>query len=194
VTPFAIGSTVLNRETWGERTWLTYPTTVAADEGPDGVLALVLSDGAAFAFDDAEPVHPWSPRPAWRGPTVLQLRRPGLWYAVWKFFGPRDQGSPFLNWYVNFERPVVREPDGVRTDDLELDLVVHPDGRREWKDVEHLHARLAERRFATSDLEHVLAAAADVLAILDADAAGDPTARWWSRWDDWVPDAPAGSP
>ncbi|MDO9457249.1 DUF402 domain-containing protein [Nocardioides sp.] len=118
--------------------------------------------------------HPWT------GPTVLQLWRPDDWCSVWKFF----EDGLFACWYVNFERPVVRTADGIDTDDLELDLVVTPDGRRTWKDVEHLHARLAEGRFALDDLSHVLEAAAEVTDRLDRDD------RWWAPWDDWTPSVP----
>ena len=114
---------------------------------------------------------------------MLQLRRPGDWYSVWKFF----DGQTFRHWYVNLERPFVRREateklrGGIDTDDLELDLVIDPDGTRMWKDVEHLHARLEEGRMTESDLRQVLAAAADLTRLLDRDE------RWWAPWDDWVP-------
>ena len=75
----------------------------------------------------------------------------------------------------------MRQPDGIDIDDLELDLVVLPDGERQWKDVEHLAARLDQRRFTLDDLRHVLAAAPDVADLLDRDD------RWWAPWDDWTP-------
>lgn len=179
MTAFEPGEVIVKREVWNGRVWLSLPVTVLCDEGPDdgGVLAVQLEDGAAFTFDDDEPVHPWSGRAAWTGATVLQLRRAGDWYAVWKFF----TDGAFDCWYVNFERPVVRTDDGIDTDDLELDLVIEPDGTRAWKDVQHLHARLEEGLMTRDDLGHVLAAAADVSDALDKDE------RWWSRWDDWTP-------
>lgn len=175
---FDVGQTLVEREVWGDRVWLSSPRTVVADDGD--VLAVSLVDGAPFHFDDEQPVHPWAPREAWRGPTVLQLRRAGAWYSVWKFF----DGADFCGWYVNFERPFVRRHDGIDTDDLELDLVVDPDGTRHWKDVEFLHQRVAEGRFTAEDLLQVLEEAAIVTDLLDRDD------RWWSPWDTWTP--PAG--
>jgi hypothetical protein len=175
---FETGDVVVWREVWDGRPWLSMPATVVGDDGT--VLAVRIGDGTPFTFDDAEPAHPWSGRAAWSGATVLQLRRAGSWYSVWKFF----DGDVFAGWYVNFERPVVRRPDGIDTDDLELDLVVEPDGTRRWKDVEHLHARLEEGRFSVDDLVRVLEAAAEVSDRLDRDD------RWWAPWDDWVPTAP----
>ena len=76
----------------------------------------------------------------------------------------------------------MRTAQGIDTDDLELDLVVLPDGDRRWKDVEHLAARLDQRRFGVDELVAVLRAAADVTDLLDRDD------RWWSPWDGWSPD------
>ena len=180
---FEPGATITKREVWGDRVWLEHPVRVESDDGDieGGVLAVVLDDGSPFTFDDVDPVHPWAANDAWRGPTVLQLRRPGEWYSVWKFFGPASDGSPFRFWYLNIERPVVRRGAGIDTDDLELDLVIDPDGTRHWKDVEHLTARLGEGRFDVAVLLQVLATAADLADVLDRDE------RWWSPWDDWRP-------
>lgn len=182
---FRPGQQVVKREVWGDRVWLEHPVRVDSDTGdvPGGVLAVVLEDGSPFTFDEGEPAHPWSQHDAWRGPTVLQLRRPGDWYSVWKFFGPAAQGHLFRCWYLNLERPVVRTPDGlgIDTDDLELDLVIDPDGTRHWKDVDQLSARLAEGRFDVPTLLRVLETAAELTDLLDRDQ------RWWAPWDGWTP-------
>ncbi len=172
---FEPGATITKREVWNGRAWLSLPVRVVSDDGR--VLALVLEDGARFTFDEEQPVHPWSGRDAWVGPTVLQLRRPDDWYSVWMFF----DGGDLDCWYVNFERPLVRTADGIDTDDLELDLVVEPDGARQWKDVEQLHARLGEGRYSTADLVRVLEEAAVITDLLDRDE------RWWAPWDAWTP-------
>ena len=172
---FEVGFVLTEREIWGDRVWLSSPRTVVADDGD--ILAVLLEDGAAFTFDEEAPAHPWSDRAAWTGRTVLQLRRDGDWYSIWKFF----EGDRFECWYVNFDRPVVRTPDGIDTDDLELDLVIEPDGARHWKDVEQLHDRLREGRLDVEDVVAVLGAAAVVTDLLDRDD------RWWSPWDEWVP-------
>lgn len=174
---FATGATLTVQEVWHERVWLEFPETVERDDGD--LLATVQRSGTPLTFHDhPEGRHPWAGLTHWSGTTVLKLRRTGLWYAVWKFF---DDAGRFLHWYVNFERPYVRRPDGIDVDDLELDLVLHADGRREWKDVECLDARLAEARFSADDLRHVLAAAPVVIDLLDRDE------RWWAPWDDWTP-------
>ena len=138
--PLRPGTEITRREVLHGRLWLTHPVTVVADDGE--VLAVLLEPGSAFTFHE----HPFGPHPwrrfgAWGGTTVLQLHREGDAYAVWKFFG---EGG-FLHWYVNFEAPVVRHDHAFDTDDHGLDLIVHPDGRREWKDVEHLSELVTSR-------------------------------------------------
>jgi len=173
---FAPGSTITVREVWDGQIWLHFPEEVASD---GEVLATILREGAPFSFPEhSGGPHPWSGQDAWGNATVLKLRRPDDWYSVWKFFSIAGE---FQCWYVNFERPYRRRPDGIDTDDLELDLVVLPDGERRWKDVEHLAARLDQGRFTLDDLRHVLAAAPGVVDLLDRDD------RWWAPWDGWGP-------
>jgi predicted RNA-binding protein associated with RNAse of E/G family len=105
------------------------------------------------------------------------VHREGAAYAVWLFF---DDGV-FRYWYVNFEAPVVRHDGSFDTDDHGLDLIVHPDGRREWKDVDHLSELVRSGRMTGEQVVGVLHAAAEVTALLDADR------RWWAPFDDWRP-------
>jgi len=173
---FAPGSTLTVREVLHGEVWLYFPETVVADDGE--ILATVQEDGCPLTFPE-HPFgpHPWSKVPAWRGPTVLKLRRADTAYSVWKFF----DGEVFRHWYVNFEQPVVRRSDGVDVDDHQLDLVVEPDGTRHWKDVEDLAPALATGRIDVGQLRAVLAAAAEVSARLERDD------RWWAPWDEWSP-------
>ena len=83
---------------------------------------------------------------------------------------------------------MVRDDDGFDTDDHGLDLIVHPDGRREWKDVEHLHVQRVQGRIDLDTVGAVLEAADGVVDLLDADD------RWWAEYDDWVPEARAVDP
>jgi predicted RNA-binding protein associated with RNAse of E/G family len=109
---------------------------------------------------------------------VLKLRRTHDWYSVWKFF---DADGAFLRWYVNFETPVHRTADGVEVNDLQLDIVIAPDGDWRWKDVEHLAPSMSAARITADELLAALDAAAEVADLLERDE------RWWAPWDDWTP-------
>lgn len=172
---FAPGDTITVREVLHGRPWLEFPETVLSDDGT--VLASVQHEGSPLTFCDHPVPHPWRHVTAWTGTTVLKLRRVGDWYSVWKFFGP----DGFRHDYVNFETPVVRRDDGVDINDLQLDIVIEPDGAWRWKDVQDLAPTLASARISELELHAVLTAAAEVAALLDA---GD---RWWSPWDGWEP-------
>ena len=174
--PFATGTDVRVREVLHGAEWASWDERVVGDDGL--VLVTVKTDGTPLAFP-AHPVpHPWGHLDAWAGTTVLKLRRAGDWYSVWRFFDP---AGAFLGWYVNFETPVVRTPDGADVNDLQLDVVIDPDGTWRWKDVEHLAPTLASGRITQDELLATLAAAAQVADLLERDD------RWWSGWDDWAP-------
>jgi Protein of unknown function (DUF402) len=80
----------------------------------------------------------------WAGPPVLKLLPTGARHSVWWFC---DDGGRFKNWYVNLEEPGVRWADGgtagIDIVDQDLDVVVWPDHRWEWKDEEEFAERLA---------------------------------------------------
>lgn len=173
---FAAGATIQRREVLHGAVWLQSPVTVVADDGHE--LAVLLEPGSRFTFPD-HPFgpHPWRSFDHWSGTQVLQLYRTELAYSVWMFF----LNGAFQNWYVNFEAPLVRQPDAIDTLDFGLDLVIDPDGACRWKDVEDLAPMLDSGRLNTTELTSVLAAAEQVSRSL---AVND---RWWSPWDTWRP-------
>jgi hypothetical protein len=155
--------------------WASWDERVVGDDG--AVLATVQVDGTPMAFAPHPVPHPWGHLEAWAGTTVLKLRRSGDWYSVWKFF----DASGLLSWYVNFETPVVRTADGIDVNDLQLDIVIAPDGAWRWKDVQDLAPSLASGRITHDELLATLSAAAEVADLLERDD------RWWAPWDDWSP-------
>ncbi|MEU4778423.1 DUF402 domain-containing protein [Micromonospora sp. NPDC023633] len=80
----------------------------------------------------------------WNGPSVLKFLPTGAAHSVWWF---RDAHDRFANWYVNLEESGVRWDDGalagVDMVDQDLDVVVRPDLRWEWKDEDEFVERLA---------------------------------------------------
>ena len=173
---FVAGSPIRVREVLHDAEWASWDERVVSDDA--GVLACVQPSGTALSFPPHPVPHPWGHLEAWRGTTVLKLRRPDDWYAVWKFF---DADGAFLSWYVNFETPYVRRSDGIDVNDLQLDVVIPAEGPWRWKDVQDLAPSLASGRITQDELLAVLTSAAEVAELLDADD------RWWAPWDDWAP-------
>ncbi len=171
------GTSIQRFEVLHDHVWMQHPVTVVSDDG--AILAVRVDPGSRFSFPPHPfGTHPWSSHSAWGSTVVLQLHRGGDHYGVWKFFDP---AGTFLHWYINFEAPIVRGQEGFETDDHGLDLIVFPDGRREWKDVADLHWQRVTGRIDEGTVGLVLAAAADVVGQLDS------ATHWWRAWDGWTP-------
>jgi hypothetical protein len=175
---FAPGRQVQRREILHGRPWLVVPMRVVADTGD--LLALHLAEGTPLRFPD-HPFgpHPWSYTDRWQDTDVLQLQRPGDGYAVWGFF----RSGTRTGWYVNFQRPLARRPDGIDTLDHGVDIVVGADGRWSWKDREHVAEQVATGRLTPDEAAAVWRETERVAALLD----GDPEAWWWAGWSAWRP-------
>lgn len=77
----------------------------------------------------------------------------------------------------------MRTPAGYDTQDLEVDIVVWPDGRWELKDVDLLADRIVEGRFTPELGAWILELASQLIGSLEAGK------RWWDpKWAEWTPD------
>jgi hypothetical protein len=172
---------VVRREVWRGQPKTAWGAIVVADE-PD-LLALYMPEGSPlrFAPDFFGAPHPWSGKDRWQGHGVLQLQRPGELHAVWVFWqGPeRELGA----WYVNIQEPFRRSALGFDTQDLELDLVVSPDGSWRLKDDEKLEGWIERGRWTAAEVAAIRAEAARVVGLLERGS------RWWGdEWAEWQPD------
>lgn len=175
------GDVVVRREVWHGHPWMASHVIVVSDE--PGLLATYLPEGTEFTFarhDHPLGKHPWEGRSAWEGHGVLMLQRPGESYGVWHFWdGPT---RTFACWYLNLQDPLVRRRRGFDTQDLELDVVVRPDGSWAFKDAELMPERVASGRFTPGEAEGILALGDEVAAMLDAGT------TWWDpAWIEWEP-------
>ena len=173
------------RPVWHGRAWAALPVFVVEDT--DEHLVTYLPERAEMGFaDGAWPTpdgrHPWHRKTFWEGHGCLMVQRPGDPHAVWHFWqGPARE---FACWYVNLQSDFVRTEIGYDTQDLELDLVVSPDGSYVVKDLELLDDRIAEGRFTPDLATWVREVGGSLTAEL---AAGR---RWWDpSWADWTPPA-----
>ncbi len=172
----------MRRDVWRGRPYVGWGGNVVADE--DDLLVLYMPEGAPLAFPPGDffgAPHPWSGRDRWHGHGVLQLQRPGEAHAVWAFWqGPRREHAA---WYINLQEPYRRTPLGFDTFDLELDIVVAPDGSWELKDDEELERWVERGRWTPAEVAAIRAEGARVVAELEAGR------RWWDEgWAAWEPD------
>lgn len=126
----------------------------------------------------------------WQGPGALRIAPTGASWSIWQF---RDDDRSHRGWYVNLERPHVRDEWNVYTEDYILDLWVTPDRTVVHKDADELVAAAQAGRFTSGEVDHIWQ-----LANL-AEAAirewREPFCDGWESWtppDDWpVPPLPA---
>ncbi|BFU43652.1 DUF402 domain-containing protein [Krasilnikovia sp. MM14-A1004] len=101
----------------------------------------------------------------WQDYDILVLMPPGASHSVWWFFSDGE----FDSWYVNLEDPYVRLPDGVDTADLVLDIVVDPQRRWEWKDVDEFNQRIGNPLyFDAEQAELIRAEGARLVKLIEA--------------------------
>ncbi len=122
----------------------------------------------------------------WQGPPLLKFLPTGAAHSVWWF---RDTHGRFAHWYVNLEEPGVRWDDGhlagVDVVDQDLDVLVHPDGRWEWKDEDEFTERLDfPEHYWVTDARAVRAEGERVIALAEAGAF-----PFDGTWCDFVPPA-----
>jgi len=172
----------VRRDVWHGEVMVGWGGIVVQDTAD--LLVLYMPEDAPLGFTDRDHwggPHPWSGRDRWYGHGVLQLQRPGEMHALWVFWhGPeRELGA----WYVNIQEPFRRTPIGFDTQDLELDLVVSPDGSWRLKDDDQLDPWIARGRWTAAEVAKIRAEGTRLGAELDAGR------RWWSdEWASWRPD------
>lgn len=168
-----------------EGVWLQTPVFVVEDS-PEHLVSYT-APGARFRFPDgrwptADGRHPWSNRTSWEGNGCLMIQRPGEHVAVWHFWDGADRD--FVCWYLNLQTAFVRTGSGYDTQDLELDIIVHPDGSHVVKDDELLDDRVAAGRYSTELVDWIRGYGRELTDRLESDG------RWWDRsWADWSPPA-----
>ena len=178
------GEVILRREIVHGRPWLVVPVVVVQDD--DDLLVTYIPEGAPFGFPSGEwPTndgrHPWHGRPGWQGHGTLMLQRPGESHAVWHFWHGAER--TFTGWYVNLQEPFRRTTIGYDTQDLELDILVAPNGSWTFKDWDLVDQRVAEGRFSPSQAEAIRADGERIAADLTGGQ------FWWDRaWSAWEPD------
>jgi hypothetical protein len=158
--------------------WLETPVFVVEDTADQ--LVSYTATGAQFGFPDGPWLHPWLGRTAWSGHGCLMVQRPQDHFAIWHFWEGSDR--TFVCWYLNLQTAFVRTPTGYHTQDLELDIIVYPDGGHVVKDDELLEERVAQGRYSSELVNWIRKYGARLTDRLDAEG------PWWDRsWASWTP-------
>lgn len=170
---------------WFEQSWLDIPARVVQDD--ESGLAIYVETGTKFHFPDGawptpDQRHPWFGKPSWEGHGCLMVQKPGEHHAVWHFWGGEDR--QFQLWYINLQTAFRRDGDTLDTQDLELDLVVAPDGTWEMKDWDDLDTRITEGRYSPELVAWIRELGLELGAKLDK------RQFWWDpTWSKWSPPA-----
>ena len=133
--------------------------------------------------NDRDQPKPWRPGEwqlvedaSWRWDALFVLE-PGAWWATWLLWMP---DGAFRGWYVNLQEPFERTPLGFDHRDLQLDIVVAPDGAWRWKDIDDLD-RCEQLGVISSAIAARTRAEGDLAAALIA-SRGDPFAEAAQTW------------
>ena len=111
----------------------------------------------------------------------LRVAPTGQPWSAWAFFAAGS--GAFSGWYVNFERPHIRDSDTVYTTDHVLDLWVEPDRTTVRKDEAELEIAVDQGVFDAATAAAIVADAAAVEAIL-----ADWGAPFCDGWEHFQPD------
>jgi protein associated with RNAse G/E len=140
------GEVVAWRGIFRERIWHVQPTIVVKDSPSELLLTLLpgteciteehypqgkKSESRRWFFVDRE----WNLATyTWRTNRLLLRLEPQKFYSTIFFWD--DASGEFRCYYINFQTPFQRKHLSVDTLDLDLDLIIQPDFRFEWKDVD----------------------------------------------------------
>ena len=163
--------------------WIGLPVHVVDDT--DEQLVTYIAPGATFGFPDGpwptpDGRHPWAGRAGWAGHGCLMIQTPGEHHAIWHFWDGTDRD--FVCWYLNLQTAFVRTAVGYDTQDLELDIIVLPDGSHVVKDADVLDDRIAEGRYSAELVDWIRSYGDELVQRLESEG------PWWDRsWATWTP-------
>lgn len=168
---------------WFGRAWEAMPVYVVEDSD-DALITYIAPQAEIGVVDGPWPTpdgrHPWSDKQRWQGHGALMVQRPGEHHAVWHFWTGPDRA--FTCWYINLQTAFRRTAIGYDTQDLELDIVVRPDGSWTFKDLELLDQRVTEGRYSAELVRWITSLGEELGARLEAGT------HWWDhRWAEWTP-------
>jgi len=117
----------------------------------------------------------------WRQRRALIFMPPNKYYAVFLFW--LEETEEFEGWYVNFQLPYRKTEWSIDTLDLEIDLIIKPDGTHYWKDEAEYLEGVRRGSIPADVATQIKEAREEVLTLLTT---GSPL--FDHKWLDWRPD------
>ena len=102
----------------------------------------------------------------WRWTNCLHVLQPERWWGT-QLMWAADTGE-LLCWYVDFRLPLVASGDSLNTRDLQLDIVVSPDGSWRWKDEDHYQFAIDLGYISSDERDGVERSRDEVVAAIEA--------------------------
>lgn len=179
-TTWSAGDVILTRQILSGQAWAVFPEYVVHDDGDLLVTFIQTGSELGFPENDGLEVHPWRDNYThWTGHGSLHFARadePWGYSIFWK--GP-DRELDY--WYVDLQAPYRRFEGGIDGLDHELDLVIHPNGEIEEKDVELFEQEVAAGRYDPALAASIRTDFVRVKEMLARD--GVPYDKSWERWE-----------
>lgn len=119
----------------------------------------------------------------WHTHNVLHVTPFGAAHSIDLYF---TEDWYFVCWYVNLQEPLRRTPLGFDTLDQQLDIIVAPDRRWEWKDEEEFEDM---RGTVLEPHVHDGVRAEGLRVVTDIEAWAPPFCEGWENWrppSDWA--------
>lgn len=189
---WSVGQHIVKREVWHGAVWMGMAAIVVADTSTE--LVIFVPSGSPFGYvsgnwPTADGRHPWEGvNSHWKGHGSLMLHPVGEAYAIWHFWNGLDR--QFSGWYINLQDPFRRAAAAIDTLDHEVDVIVHPDGTPELKDVDRVAECVRFGRFDSAFAQTVISRGRELHARLLRGRN-----IWWDpRWAAWEPPASWSAP
>lgn len=117
----------------------------------------------------------------WQTKLMLMIMQPEKYYATYLFW--RHETNEFAGYYINFQLPFRRVATGFDTLDLDIDIVIHPDGSWHWKDVEEYQQGIREGGILPAWVKAIEDSQPEVFAMMEKK-----TYPMDDSWLGWKPD------
>ena len=192
------GTQVVMRGIAHNRVWIAHTVTVVQDT-PE-LLIIYLTPGAPCKVSQGLIDRKWGGRAnggsrwdeqdggqwqladwRWQHRRALILMPSGKYFAVFLFW--LETTGAFEGWYVNFQLPFRKTAWSIDSLDLEIDLIVDPDGAWRWKDEAEYLAGVGRGSIPAGVAARVEEAREEIIALL-----GSGSPLFDRKWLDWRPD------